>query len=348
MTTDSLTTVEQMFSTYGLVNEFSQRYEDLVSKLLNTGQWQSIPEINESSFNSYLVDVFGLSEDYSELSESEFKSVLRKFRNLFSTQIIWHDINGKLDWRTLFKLQSDLADVCMRVALNYVEQSYAQRYQVPVDEQGNSLQLCVIAMGKWGGRELNFSSDIDYIYLYAESGEVENVSGTKSLDHHQYFLRQAQKVNQLLDDVTADGFVYRCDTRLRPFGDSGSLVVSLAALEQYLFQHGREWERYAYLKARCITGDESTKDSFHELCRPFVYRKYLDYGVYANLRDMHGQIADQVHKKNIQENLKLGRGGIRECEFLVQSIQLIRGGRNSELQQSNFYAALQRTNAFTT
>lgn len=336
--------LQQVFAEYGLEQEFlhvarSSPYvlsvftaqTERLKESLNSGRWQHKPEVSRVSFTQFCE-----SDDFTEL---EFKSLIRRFRNFYSAHILWHDLLGSLAWRDLFFLQSELADVCMQVALQYVQSEFDKKYQRPKDAQGNDLELCVVAMGKWGGQELNFSSDIDYLYLFAENGEVENLTGTRSLAHQQYFLKQAQKINQLLDDITGDGFVYRCDTRLRPFGDSGPLVVSLSALEQYLLQHGREWERYAYLKARCVTGDEHVRSGFAELRRPFVYRRYLDYGVFANLREMHEQISSQVKKKQIEDNIKLGRGGIRECEFLVQAYQLIRGGREPELQQSNFFDA---------
>jgi glutamate-ammonia-ligase adenylyltransferase len=197
-------------------------------------------------------------------------------------------------------------------------------------------------MGKLGGRELNFSSDIDLIFLYPEGGDSD---GQKCLSAQEYFTRVSRQVVALLDEVTADGFAFRIDTRLRPFGDSGPPVTSFAALESYLLQHGREWERYAYIKAR-IVGPSVPKpvadELMHDLITPFVYRRYLDYGVFESLRDMHGMIKAEVKKREMADNIKLGPGGIREIEFIVQSLQLVRGGSRLELQERGLLRVLPR------
>jgi len=280
---------------------------------------------------------------YSDIEQSkndtDCKYRLRRFRNFHSARLLWLDLNNLIEWQVLLKAQSDLADLCVQAALQYLEKEFEHKYHTPLYQNGDPMQLCVVAMGKWGGQELNFSSDIDFIFLYGEKTEVQAKEGRRNLETHEYFIKVSQRLIRLLDDKTADGFVYRCDTRLRPFGDSGPLVVSVAALEQYLTQHGREWERYAYLKARCVSGDSGVCHEFSELRRPFVYRRYLDFGVFAKLRDMHAQIAEQVRKKEFTDNLKLGRGGIRECEFLIQAMQLLRGGRLKALQQTNFLSA---------
>jgi glutamate-ammonia-ligase adenylyltransferase len=197
-------------------------------------------------------------------------------------------------------------------------------------------------MGKLGGSELNFSSDVDLIFLYPEGTDSD---GDKSLSAQEYFTRVSRHIIALLDETTANGFAFRIDTRLRPFGDSGPPVTSFAALESYLVQHGRDWERYAYVKARAIgpaVPEHVAAELMNELVTPFVYRRYLDFGVFESLREMHGMIAAEVRKREMADNVKLGPGGIREIEFIVQSLQLVRGGSRTELQDSRLLHVLPR------
>ncbi len=343
-------TLQEIIKQYDLENQFSRiseaspyvletvlRYSKEISLAIENQFWFSDVDYSNTASNAlpYFSDIFNSSSDI------QCKQALRKFRNFHSARLLWLDLNDLVNWQALLKAQSDLADLCTQAALSYLEHDLTEKYHKPKYLDGSAMQLSVIAMGKWGGQELNFSSDIDFILLYGENVEVRAKDGRRDIETHQYFIKLSQRLIRLLDDKTADGFVYRCDTRLRPFGESGPLVLSIAALEQYLTSHGREWERYAYLKARCVTGDSVVCNEFKELRRPFVYRRYLDFGVFAKLRDMHAQIAEQVRKKEFQENLKLGRGGIRECEFLIQAMQLLRGGRLQALQQTNFYSAYQ-------
>ena len=195
----------------------------------------------------------------------------------------------------------------------------------------------MVAMGKLGGHELNFSSDIDLVFLYAEAGETD---GARCVDNDEYFNRLGREVIRLLDARTEDGFVFRVDMRLRPFGDSGALVVSLAALENYLQEHGRDWERYAWIKARAVVGVTAYARANRDFIRPFVYRRYLDFGVFDSLREMKALIAREVSRRELDQHLKLGVGGIRELEFIVQSMQLVRGGSDTRLQNPALMAVL--------
>ncbi|MGL4995801.1 MAG: bifunctional [glutamate--ammonia ligase]-adenylyl-L-tyrosine phosphorylase/[glutamate--ammonia-ligase] adenylyltransferase, partial [Deefgea sp.] len=195
------------------------------------------------------------------------------------------------------------------------------------EESGEKQELIVVGMGKLGGRELNVSSDIDLIFIYPEDGST---NGIKSISNHEYFAQIGKKLIRVIGDTTADGFVFRVDMRLRPFGDSGPLVTSFAALENYLLTQGREWERYAWIKGRALSGDAK---GLMDLVTPFIYRKYLDYGAYHSMRELHSQIRREVARKDRFDNVKLGPGGIREIEFIGQVFQLIRGGRNKVLQQ---------------
>jgi glutamate-ammonia-ligase adenylyltransferase len=192
-------------------------------------------------------------------------------------------------------------------------------------------------MGKLGGGELNLSSDIDLIYCYPEPGTTDG--GRKSLSNQEFFIRVGQRVIKLLDAKTVDGFVFRVDMRLRPFGSSGPLVVNFNALEVYYQQHGRDWERYAMIKARAITGSAASTQPLADLKRAFVYRRYTDYGALDALREMRQMIAAETLRSSLQDNIKRGYGGIREIEFIVQCKQLIHGGRNPELQVVPLQAA---------
>jgi glutamate-ammonia-ligase adenylyltransferase len=191
--------------------------------------------------------------------------------------------------------------------------------------------MVVLGMGKLGGRELNVSSDIDLIFAFPSKGETEG--GRRALDNQQFFIRLGQRLIQALDQITADGFVFRVDMRLRPYGQSGALALSFAALETYYQDQGRDWERYAMVKARVVAGDRRAGEVLMASLKPFVYRKYIDFSAFESLRSMKDMISREVRRKGLENNIKLGSGGIREIEFVVQAFQLIRGGRDRELQQ---------------
>jgi glutamate-ammonia-ligase adenylyltransferase len=216
---------------------------------------------------------------------------------------------------------SNLAEICIQTAQNFYALELADRHGQPLNPDGSPMELAVIGMGKLGGRELNVSSDIDLIYLYPEEGQT---TGSSSLSHHEFFVRLGRKLSGAISENTADGYVFRVDLRLRPWGDSGPLAMSYAMLEDYLTLHGRPWERYAWIKGRAITGSRTAE--LDAIVRPFMFRKYLDFGAYQSLRELHAQIRAEVVRKDRQNNIKLGPGGIREIEFIAQVFQLIRGG----------------------
>ena len=190
-------------------------------------------------------------------------------------------------------------------------------------------------MGKLGGGELNVSSDVDLVFVYPEDGETD---GARPLSNREFFERLGRRVIGALHDITPDGYVFRVDMRLRPYGASGPLAVPYAALELYLITQGRAWERYAWLKARALTG--TRHDELHALVTPFVFRKYLDFDAYEGLRDVHRQIGEQGKRNDYGPNIKLGPGGIREIEFIVQALQLVRGGREQGLRVRGTLPAL--------
>jgi len=259
--------------------------------------------------------------------EESLSSALRSLRQAVMARLITREINQLSDLNEAVSTTSDLAEIAISTALQFLSQPN-ERIGEPIgEESGQRQELIVVGMGKLGGRELNVSSDIDLIFVYPEDG---NTNGIKSISNHEYFTQIGKKLIRVIGDTTADGFVFRVDMRLRPFGDSGPLVTSFAALENYLLTQGREWERYAWIKGRALSGDEQ---GLMDLVTPFIYRKYLDYGAYHSMRELHSQIRREVARKDRFDNVKLGPGGIREIEFIGQVFQLIRGGRNKVLQQ---------------
>ena len=265
------------------------------------------------------------------------RSLLRAFRLREALRLVWRDVNGDDAVATTLAGASVLADTCIEQALRGAERQVAQRHGVVRDSQGRVQRLVVLGLGKLGGGELNFSSDIDLILAYDEDGSSD---GARPLDAATYFARVGQAFVALLADRDADGYVYRVDLRLRPFGNAGRLALSFASMEQYYQREGRDWERYAWVKARVVGGDRIAGARLLDTLRPFVYRRYLDYGAFAGLREMKSLIDAEVARKDVAANLKLGPGGIREIEFIVQLVQLIRGGREPTLRARGLLEAL--------
>ena len=231
-----------------------------------------------------------------------------------------------------------LAEACINGALDILHPLSCLQMGTPTSHNGEEQRLVVIAMGKMGAHELNISSDIDLIFAYPESGQTEG--GERSISNQEFFVRLGQKLIAALDRQTEDGFVFRVDMRLRPYGQSGALVLNFDALEEYYLTQGREWERYAMIKARVVAGAAAGGPLLHNMLQPFVYRKYLDYGAIESLRDLKRLINRDVSRKGLQDNIKLGEGGIREVEFIAQTLQLIRGGREPQLQTQSLKKAL--------
>jgi [glutamine synthetase] adenylyltransferase / [glutamine synthetase]-adenylyl-L-tyrosine phosphorylase len=279
-----------------------------------------------------------------ERPEAEVMAALRRIRQCGCASIAYRDLSGEADLDTTLADLSALADACLLAAIRWARRDMLARFGLPRDEAGMEQHLVVLAMGKLGGGELNFSSDIDLIFCFPRSGETD---GERRESNEQYFVRQVQRVVHLLDTPTADGFVYRTDVRLRPFGDSGPLVLSFAAMEQYYQQHGRDWERYAMIKARAVGEDAAACDEIQTILKPFVYRRYLDYGAFDALREMKARVDAEAARRDLAGHVKLGRGGIREIEFIAQTFQLIRGGRVAALRDRRLQSVLAclRTNA---
>ena len=254
------------------------------------------------------------------------KRALRKLRQRVMLRLIVRDLNGLAGLNEVMQVTSHLAEVTVQLALQHITPWLEQTYGEPMGESGAKQSLIVVGMGKLGGNELNVSSDIDLIFAFEEDG---NTNGAKALTNHEFFTRVAKKLIAAIDEITQDGFVFRVDMRLRPYGSDGPLACSFAMMEEYYQNQGREWERYAWIKGRVIAGPGQ---NLADLLRPFVFRKYLDFGAFSSMRDLKVQIQRDVNRRDMHDNIKLGRGGIREIEFIAQVFQLIRGGQDSSLQ----------------
>jgi len=271
------------------------------------------------------------------VDDQSLKRALRRLRQRVMAALIVRDISGQASLAEVVETMTQLADITTNFALDFLHRQLAAQFGEPLDSQGRPQRLLVIGMGKLGGRELNVSSDVDYIFVYPEDGETAGgPDGGRKIEAYEFFTRLGKRLIAALGDVTEDGQVFRVDMRLRPNGDSGPLVGSLVSLENYLITQGREWERYAWIKARLMnTGDNLQAEwqtALTRISHPFVFRKYLDFGAINAMRDLHTQIRREVARKDMADHIKLGPGGIREIEFIAQVFQLIRGGRDPALQ----------------
>ncbi len=262
------------------------------------------------------------TQDEAALSEH-----LRHLRSWVLCHLLVRDLNGMAPLAEVTETMTLLAEVAIQVAHDAAHAALIERYGRPLSPSGWEQELLIVGMGKLGGRELNVSSDIDLIFVYPEDGDT---GGHKVISNFEFFERLGKRIIKLLADITEHGQVFRVDMRLRPNGDSGPLVCSFMMLENYFITQGREWERYAWIKARVLRGESYTE--LEAIARPFVFRKYLDYGAIDAMRNLHAQIRREVMRRDRANNVKLGPGGIREIEFIAQVFQLIRGGRDRELQ----------------
>ncbi|GGY52821.1 glutamate-ammonia-ligase adenylyltransferase [Bacterioplanes sanyensis] len=264
-------------------------------------------------------------------TEEDWHKALRLLRRRAQSHIIWRDLLRTATTLQTTRALSELADECVSRTLAFLTPQLQQRYGAPMGKHSGSEQhLQVLGMGKLGAYELNLSSDIDLIFTYPESGDTQ---GPKVISNQEYFIKLGQKLIQALDTVTIDGFVFRTDMRLRPYGQSGPLVMNFASMEAYYQEQGRDWERYAMVKARVMTGEDNpAAQELLSILRPFTYRQYVDFSAFDSLRSMKAMINAEVRRRGLEMNVKLGPGGIREVEFIVQAFQLIRGGQDSDLQ----------------
>lgn len=280
------------------------------------------------------------AERSAEIGMHGLERGLRRFRNRQMARIIWRDLTGLAGLHETFADLTALAELSLDAALEAHRERLVERHGEPRDESGEVQYLSVIGLGKLGGGELNLSSDIDLMFCYGNAGETAG-GPARPLANDQFFVRQARAVIATLSDVTLDGFCFRVDTRLRPFGEASPLCTSLAALEQYYQREGREWERYALIKARPVAGDRALGEELMRQVRPFVYRRYIDFSAVESLQEMHASVREDARRKDRLDDIKRGPGGIREIEFLAQCFQILRGGRERSLQTPSLARVLQ-------
>ena len=327
---------EKLMASSAFFVEQVARHRDWLMRVLGDDSLLHAAYQQPSDWDQALESMIG-----SSVSEAEHMRTLRIFRNRHMLRILWRDAAQISTIEAAFLQLSELADCCIRFAVRSAHAALLPKYGDPYGSESDEVQsLIVLAMGKLGGQELNFSSDIDLIFAYPESGTTRD--GRQSLDNQEYFTRLGQIAIRLLDGVTEEGFVFRVDMRLRPYGDSGALVGSFNALELYYQEQGREWERYAMIKARPVTGHPAAQQSLMKMLNGFVYRRYTDFSVIAALREMKSMMRAEVTRLGIDQDIKRGEGGIREIEFIAQSLQLIHGGRMPELQRTPLLETLQR------
>lgn len=304
------------------------RQPDLIPDLVNTGDLFSADRRHNyaNQFQSKLFD-----------GEADLAKQLRQFRRREMVRIAWRDLAGWADLNETLSDLTALAEACIQTALDFFYQQACQRWGTPTLVDGTPFNIVVLGMGKLGAWELNYSSDIDLIFAYAEDGVLNS---KKEISYGEFFTRICRSLVKTLDEITVDGFVFRTDVRLRPFGDSGPLIMTFDGMENYYLTQAREWERYAMIKARQVAGDFNSGKQLAALIKPFVYRRYLDYGAFEELRLLKFQINQELKRKERMENVKLGPGGIREVEFIGQAFQLIRGGQELALQQREIQVIL--------
>ena len=269
--------------------------------------------------------------------ENSLKSALRRLRQRVMATLILRDVGAAAPLSEVVETMTLLADLTTNYALDFLHRQLAAQFGEPLDKQGRPQRLLVIGMGKLGGRELNVSSDVDYIFVYPEDGETAGAPDSgRRIEVFDFFTRLGKRLIAAIGEITGDGQVFRVDMRLRPNGDSGPLVGSIVSLENYFIAQGREWERYAWIKARVMNDGDNLQaewvTTLERIARPFIFRKYLDFGAINAMRDLHAQIRREVARKDMADHIKLGPGGIREIEFMAQVFQLIRGGRDAALQ----------------
>ncbi len=307
------------------VSEQVSRDPEMLLQLAESGLLER--PLREAEMRATLADSL---EDCAD--EDALARRLRRFRNRQQVRLIWRDLTRQADLAETCGDLSDLADACIDLAYHWLYDRHSEQFGVPTGRRsGDAQHMVILGMGKLGARELNLSSDIDLIFGYPEGGET--VGTRRSLENQEFFVRLGQRLIKALDAPTLDGFVFRVDMRLRPYGSSGALVLSFNALEQYYQDQGRDWERYAMIKARVVGGDQVAGKELLEMLRPFVYRRYLDFSAIDALRTLKQLIQQEVRRKGMAANIKLGAGGIREVEFIAQAFQLIHGGRDLSLQQ---------------
>jgi glutamate-ammonia-ligase adenylyltransferase len=324
--------LQRVFIASDFFSKQCTRHPHMLKELIDSGDLERAYPADEyaKKLHAALTQIEGENELARQLRLSRRREMLR---------IAFRDIT---DMASLADTMSDLsafADACIRQALTRLHDWQCEKLGFPADPHGAPEHLLVIGMGKLGAQELNFSSDIDLVFAYPNQGTT--CKGPAPMSNEEFFTQLGRRLMSVLGQVTAEGPLFRVDMRLRPFGENGPLVMSIDNMESYYQEQGREWERYAWIKARLIAGDRSAGDLLMEHLKPFIYRRYIDYGTFDAIRDMKQMIAFEVKRKGMQNNIKLGPGGIREIEFFGQVFQLIRGGVTSFLQERKILKVLQ-------
>ena len=326
-----LQALQRVFAFSDFVAENCIRHPALISDLIESGDLQR--SYSQHHFSETLKTVL-----VNVKEEATLIQILRVFRRREMTRIAFRDLAG---WSNLAETVSDLsnlADTCLEQTTLILYKGLSEKFGTPTAEDGSSQLLVILGLGKLGAQELNFSSDIDLIFAYPEAGHTSGTSQSISTD--DFFTRLGRRLIKVIGQPTSEGFVFRTDMRLRPYGENGPLVMHFDALENYFEQQGREWERYALIRARVVTGNKKSGDHLLQRLNPFIYRRYLDYGAYDSLREMKRMISLEVKRKEMKRNIKLGKGGIREIEFFGHMFQLIRGGVTPDLQQRSIQKVL--------
>ncbi len=326
-------TLPLVFVSSDFVSRTCTRNPNLITDLVQSGDLDKSYEA--ARYNRRLSDLLEGVAD-----ETSLAVLLRRFRNREMVRIAWRDIAKLADLSETMSDVSELAAACLDHTLRLLWQWTVPGWGIPESADGNIQNLVVLGMGKLGARELNFSSDIDLIFAYPQAGRTRD--GAKSVSNEEFFTHLCRKMIRVISHAESEGMVFRIELNLRPYGENGPLVMSFDAMEDYYLRQGREWERYAWIKARAVAGDIAAGNELLKILRPFVYRRYLDYGVYDSLREMKQKISREYLRKGISGNIKLGAGGIREIEFFGQIFQLIRGGVSPDLQDPGILATLDR------
>lgn len=313
-----------------VISDYACRQIDILEALLQKDECLAL--LSRSDYFNII------SKINLESAQKLYMRDVRQFRHTQFLRLLLLEIAGLSGTEEIMRSWSDCADAIILHTLAHCKYLLSERYGTPRDETGQEVDIHTLAMGKLGGRELNYSSDIDLIFAFDSVGYTD---GEESISNQQFFSKVAQQLMHVLQNVTSDGFVFRVDLRLRPNGDSGPLVSSLAAMETYYQEQGRDWERYAMVKARVISESlDEIVPWFERLIVPFVYRRYVDFSVIESLRSMKSMIEREVQLNPRLDDIKRGQGGIREVEFIIQNVQLIRGGRLPRLQVQNAMSAL--------
>ena len=320
---DALAMLGKVWAVSEFAAETCIRQPEMLAELLASGDLRA----------GYTEGAYRRKLDAALAEVADDAALMRALRLLRAREMLRIAVRDIVDWAELRETIADLsalAESCIDLALTQLHEWQCGELGEPRDSHGQPQRMVVLGMGKLGAGELNFSSDIDLMFVYPAEGHTHGARA--ELDNAEYFTRLGRRLIRALDQKTGDGFVFRVDMRLRPFGESGPLALNFDAMEDYYQTHGREWERYAMIKARVVAGDRAAGAELMRALRPFVYRRYLDFGTFESLRDMKALVQREVRRKSMERNIKLGAGGIREIEFIGQTFQLIRGGRMAALR----------------